>query len=134
MREEYGSGFTLEDAQANPDQVHAPYAEALMRHADKEPIQLMVPGHSGRNGDLSERLNKVFGPTMTRLDIPLMLNGIDLGEDSPLAQAQLLAAEAWGARRTGFMTNGASQANRTAAIAARGLGARVPIQRNSHPS
>src|SRR5699024_924810 len=55
-------------------------------------------------------------------------------EGSPLQQAQELAAEAWGAKRTWFMTNGASQANRTSAIAARGLGERVLVQRNSHSS
>ncbi|WP_341872827.1 aminotransferase class V-fold PLP-dependent enzyme [Leucobacter insecticola] len=39
-----------------------------------------------------------------------------------------------GARRSWFLTNGASQANRTAAIAVRGLGERVLIQRSSHSS
>lgn len=134
MRDEFGSGFTLEDAQANPDQRRAPYAEALVRHAEDDPIQVMVPGHSGRSGDISRRLAEVYGRQAVRLDIPLMLNGIDLGDDSPLALAQSLAAEAWGAKRTWFMTNGASQANRTAAIAARGLGERVLVQRNSHSS
>lgn len=134
MQHDHGTGFSLAEAQANPEQEEAPYAAALIRHADSNPVQVMVPGHSGQSGDISERLAGVFGERAVRLDLPLMLNGIDLGEDSPLMQAQRLAAEAWGARRTWFMTNGASQANRTAAIAARGLGDRVLIQRNSHSS
>lgn len=125
---------TLSDAQNNPDQARAPYAEALIAHADRHPTQVMVPGHSGRGDGMSQRLADVFGTQAVRLDLPLMLNGIDLGPDSPLQEAQRLAAEAWGARHTWFMTNGASQANRTAAIAARGLGERVLVQRNSHSS
>lgn len=125
---------TLTDAQENPAQAHAPYAEALKQHADSHPTQVMVPGHSGKGADISARLAGVFGERTVALDLPLMLNGIDLGEDSPLQEAQQLAAEAWGARSTWFMTNGASQANRTAALAARGLGERVLVQRNSHSS
>ena len=125
---------TLQDAQNNPAQANAPYAEALVRHAGTEPTHVMVPGHSGRHDDMSARLVDVFGARAVQLDLPLMLSGIDLGEHSPLAQAQALASEAWGAQRTWFMTNGASQANRTAAVAARGIGERVLVQRNSHSS
>ena len=125
---------TLQEAQNNEAQARAPYAEALVRHADAHPTQVMVPGHSGRGDNMSARLAEVFGLRAVQLDLPLMLNGIDLGEGSPLSEAQRLAAEAWGAKRTWFMTNGASQANRTAAVAARGLGERVLVQRNSHSS
>lgn len=125
---------SLEEAKANPAQATAPYAEALAKHAASEPLQVMVPGHSGRGRDMSTRLADFMGEKAVMRDLPLMLNGIDLGDDSPLIMAQRLAAEAWGAKRTWFMTNGASQANRTAAVAARGLGERVLVQRSSHSS
>ncbi|WP_217134530.1 aminotransferase class I/II-fold pyridoxal phosphate-dependent enzyme [Leucobacter chinensis] len=125
---------TLQDAKANEAQSRAPYAEALQKHVAKKPTQIMVPGHSGRGDDMGARLASFFGERAVELDLPLMLNGIDLGPDSPMQEAQQLAAEAWGAKRTWFMTNGASQANRTAAVAARGLGERVLVQRNSHSS
>ena len=115
-------------------QRRAPYAEALERFAEAAPLSLMVPGHGNDSGNGAEHLAELFGPRLARLDVPLMLDGIDLGDDSPLAQARALAAEAWGARRTWFLTNGASQANRTAAIAVRGLGERVLIQRSMHSS
>lgn len=94
----------------------------------------MVPGHGCTPDGGGEHLARVFGDQAVRLDVPLMLDGIDLGPDSPLVHAQRLAAEAWGARRTWFLTNGASQGNRTAAFAARGLGERVLMQRSSHSS
>ncbi len=112
----------------------APYTEALQRFADANPQSLMVPGHGCSPHAGGDHLAQVFGERLVQLDVPLMLDGIDLGSDSPLVQAQRLAAEAWGARRTWFLTNGASQGNRTAAFAARGLGERVLMQRSSHSS
>ncbi|MGK0721520.1 aminotransferase class I/II-fold pyridoxal phosphate-dependent enzyme [Leucobacter sp. W1478] len=115
-------------------QKRAPYVEALQRHADAHPLHLMVPGHSNDASSGAAYLAAVFGSRVTELDVPLMLDGIDLGDDSPLAEALQLAAEAWGARRAWFLTNGASQGNRTAALAVRGLGERVLMQRSSHSS
>jgi arginine decarboxylase len=116
------------------DQRSAPYAEALARHISTPPMNLSVPGHGGTAQSGAMQLADFFGERAVMLDIPLMLKGIDLGEDSPLRQAQQLAADAWGARRTWFMTNGASQANRTAAIAVRGLGINILSQRSAHSS
>jgi arginine/lysine/ornithine decarboxylase len=78
-----------------------------------------------------------FGEELLRMDFTPLLDGLDLGPDSPLAQAQLLAAEAWGARRTWFLTNGASQANRMAALAIGSYGRPdqpVLVQRSAHSS
>lgn len=112
----------------------APYAEALQRFADSRPMSLMVPGHGTGAEHGGEHLFDLLGARAAAVDIPLMLEGIDLGDQSPLARAQQLAAEAWGARRTWFLTNGASQANRTAAIAVRSLGEHVLVQRSMHSS
>ncbi|WP_336658476.1 aminotransferase class I/II-fold pyridoxal phosphate-dependent enzyme [Leucobacter sp. USHLN153] len=115
-------------------QRRAPYAEAVRRFADAGMMSLMVPGHSGVASEGAAHLTELLGERVPAVDIPLMLQGVDLGDDSPLAEAQQLAAEAWGARRTWFLTNGASQANRTAAIAVRGLGERILVQRSMHSS
>ncbi|UOQ55837.1 amino acid decarboxylase [Leucobacter allii] len=115
-------------------QREAPYADALRRFGDSGAQSLMVPGHGNDPAQGAAHLGALFGPRVAELDVPLMIEGIDLGADSPLERARRLAAEAWGARRTWFLTNGASQANRTAAIAVRGLGERVLIQRSMHSS
>ncbi|MBL3698351.1 aminotransferase class I/II-fold pyridoxal phosphate-dependent enzyme [Leucobacter luti] len=117
-----------------PEHARAPYAEAIERFADSSPLSLMVPGHGNDPENGGMHLAELFGTRVPQLDVPLMLPGIDLGDDSPLVQAQRLAADAWGAKRTWFLTNGASQANRTAAIAVRGLGERILIQRSMHSS
>src|SRR5207247_10753370 len=55
-------------------------------------------------------------------------------EPTPYQQAERLAAEAHGAERTWFLTNGATQGNHALALALAPLGARVVAQRNSHAS
>ncbi|WP_336992911.1 aminotransferase class I/II-fold pyridoxal phosphate-dependent enzyme [Leucobacter sp. VD1] len=111
-----------------------PYADALDRYVARGPMQLMVPGHGGNDHGLASRLADFLGERTLQLDIPMLIDDVDLGADSPLDQALALAAEAWGARRTWFLTNGASQANRTAALAARGLGEHIVSQRSAHSS
>jgi arginine/lysine/ornithine decarboxylase len=69
----------------------------------------------------------------------MFTEGVDLPEPgssdpSPLQQAMALAAEAWGARRTWFLTNGASQGNHVACLALRALGSTTVVQRSVHTS
>ncbi|MCW2288195.1 arginine/lysine/ornithine decarboxylase [Leucobacter luti] len=111
-----------------------PYADALDRYIQRNPVQLMVPGHGGSDLGLSTKLAGFLGERTLQLDVPMLLEGIDLESESPLDAALALAADAWGAKRTWFLTNGASQANRTAALAARGLGEHLLAQRSAHSS
>jgi lysine decarboxylase len=61
--------------------------------------------------------------------------GVDVGpEPTPFQQGQLLAAEAWGARRTWFLVNGASQGNHSTCLALAQMGSEVVVQRNVHSS
>lgn len=115
-------------------QWETPYADALERHAARSPLSLMVPGHGGDDLGLSARLAAFLGERPLQLDLPMLVDGVDLGEDAPLSRSLALAAEAWGARRTWFLTGGASQANRIAALAVRGLGENILSQRSAHSS
>ena len=69
------------------------------------------------------------------VDVPADIQGIDLGPSpTPYERAEALAAEAHGAGRSWFLTNGATQGNHALALALAPLGARVVVQRNSHAS
>jgi arginine decarboxylase len=60
---------------------------------------------------------------------------VDLGpEPTPFQRAEQLAAEAYGAKRSWFLTNGASQGNHALCLALAPLGAPIVAQRNSHAS
>lgn len=113
-----------------------PYAEALARYAERDTVRLNVPGHAA-DPEAAPELARYFGEDLLRKDVPPLLAGLDKGAGNPLAESLRLAADAFGARRTWFLTNGASQANRIAALALAGFGdaARpVVVQRSAHSS
>jgi lysine decarboxylase len=69
------------------------------------------------------------------MDVPQDIHGIDLGEEpTPYQRAEQLAAEAYGAARSWFLTNGATQGNHALCLALAPLGAPLVVQRNSHAS
>jgi arginine decarboxylase len=116
------------------DQRRAPYLEALNAYADRIPARLHVPGHKGGPG-ADPGLMGAIGERALAMDIPALTHGIDVGVDpSPFEEAQLLAADAWGATRAWFMVNGASQGNLSAGLALAHLGRDLVVQRNAHSS
>lgn len=118
------------------DQSQTPYASALEAQALRDTVNLMVPGHGATPEGLSERLGEFCGSRALALDIPPLIEGIDVGPESPLVHSTRLAADAWSARRTWFLANGASQANRMVTLAIAGLnrGDTVLAQRSAHSS
>jgi arginine decarboxylase len=116
------------------DQQRAPYLEALIEYAARDPARLHVPGHKGGPG-ADPQLLQALGERALSLDIPALTYGIDVGaEPTPFEQAQQLAARAWGARRAWFLLNGASQGNLAAGLALAHHGDAVVVQRNAHSS
>lgn len=116
------------------DQGSVPYVDALTEHASDGPARLYVPGHKGGHG-ADAALLRAMGSRGLEMDIPSLIPGIDVGsEPTPFQRAQQLAADAWGARRSWFLLNGASQGNHAACLALRHAGRRVIVQRNAHSS
>jgi arginine decarboxylase len=111
-----------------------PYVDALLAYADLEPGRLQVPGHKGGAG-ADPAMRALVGDVGLRNDVPSITEGVDIGpEPTPFQQAQILAAEAWGAQRAWFLINGASQGNHSACLALAHSGNRVVVQRNVHSS
>src|ERR687889_685997 len=119
---------------ASPDQPQAPYLNAVVAYGFRGSTRFHVPGHKAGNGaDLGVRT--AIGWQTLKLDIPQDIHGVDLGESpTPFQRAEQLAAEAYGAARTWFLTNGATQGNHALCLALAPLGAHVVAQRNSHSS
>jgi arginine decarboxylase len=116
------------------EQRRAPYLDALVEYAARQPARLHVPGHKGGPG-ADPQLAGALGERALELDIPSLTWGIDIGpEPTPFAEAQRLAAEAWGARRCWFLINGASQGNLVAGMALAHSGREIVVQRNAHSS
>ncbi|HEX5146471.1 MAG TPA: aminotransferase class V-fold PLP-dependent enzyme [Conexibacter sp.] len=115
----------------------APYLDALVAYGFRGPTRFHVPGHKGGSG-ADPGLRWALGERALLLDVPQDTEGIDVGpEPTPYAQAEELAARAYGAERSWFLTNGATQGNHALclALAPGGRdGGRVVVQRNAHAS
>jgi arginine decarboxylase len=116
------------------EQPRAPYLEAVLAYASRGPTRFHVPGHKGGAG-ADPGLLAALGESALSADVPADIEGIDLGpRPTPYERAELLAAEAHGAGRSWFLTNGATQGNHALTLTLAPLGASVVVQRNSHAS
>ncbi|MFN8160219.1 MAG: aminotransferase class V-fold PLP-dependent enzyme [Solirubrobacterales bacterium] len=116
------------------DQDTTPYVDSILSYAGREPGRFHVPGHKGGPG-ADPALRKLAGDLALQHDVPSLIEGIDVGpEPTPFQQAQRLAAAAWGARRSWFLINGASQGNQATCLALAHSGEQVVVQRNVHSS
>jgi arginine decarboxylase len=121
-------------ALASAEQPRAPYLEAVVAYASRGSTRFHVPGHKGGAG-ADPGLVAAIGRAALMADVPADIEGIDLGPSpTPYEQAEALAAQAHGAARSWFLTNGATQGNHALTLALAPLGAPVIVQRNSHAS
>src|SRR4051795_13548827 len=119
---------------ASPDQPTAPYLDAVIAYGFRGSTRFHVPRHKGGTG-AALGVRTAIGWQTLKLDIPQDIHGIDLGpEPTPFQRAEQLAAEAYGAARSWFLTNGASQGNHALCLALAPLGAPLVAQRNAHAS
>jgi lysine decarboxylase len=116
------------------EQPTAPYLEAVTAYGSRGSTRFHVPGHKGGAG-ADPGLRSALGDSALLLDVPQDIEGIDIGPSpTPYERAEALAAQAYGADRCWFLTNGASQGNHALCLALAGPGKRVLMQRNSHAS
>jgi arginine/lysine/ornithine decarboxylase len=112
----------------------APYLDAVVGYAFRGSARFHVPGHKGGPG-ADPALRKAIGVDALAADVPQDIYGIDLGPSpTPYERAELLAASAYGAARSFFLTNGATQGNHALCLAVAGPGTSIVAQRNSHAS
>ena len=112
----------------------APYLDAIVSYGFRGSVRFHVPGHKGGPG-ADQGLRSAMGERALALDICQDIEGIDVGPSpTPYERAEELAAVAYGAGRTWFLTNGATQGNHALCLALAPPGAHVLVQRNSHAS
>ncbi|MBJ7328943.1 MAG: amino acid decarboxylase [Solirubrobacteraceae bacterium] len=117
-----------------PEQPRTPYLDAVVAYAFRGAGRWHVPGHKGGEG-ADSGLRHAIGDRALLADVPQDIRGIDVGPSpTPYEKAETLAAEAHGAARTWFLTNGATQGNHALTLALAPLGAPVVVQRNAHAS
>ncbi len=116
------------------DHTRTPYADAVRAYGDRSLVRMNTPGHQVQlqaHSDLAD----FFGHDILARDVQPFVDGIDYGTyPTPLDESLELAADAWGARKTWFLTNGASKGNLMACLATRNLGTKIVVQRSVHSS
>jgi arginine decarboxylase len=116
------------------EQPTAPYLDAVVAYGFRGSGRWHVPGHKGGPG-ADPGLRYAIGERALAFDVPQDIHGIDVGPSpTPYERAERLAADAYGAGRSWFLTNGATQGNHALCLALAPLGAPVVAQRNSHAS
>jgi arginine/lysine/ornithine decarboxylase len=122
------------DSSRPSEQPVAPYLDAVVAYAFRGAGRYHVPGHKGGQG-ADPGVLKAIGRDALAADVPQLIEGIDVGPTpTPYERAEAMAAEAFGAARSWFLTNGATQGNHALCLALAPLGAEVVVQRNSHAS
>jgi lysine decarboxylase len=112
----------------------APYLEAIVSYGSRGSVRFHVPGHKGGPG-ADPGLRSAMGERALALDICQDIEGIDVGPSpTPYERAEQLAATAYGAAQTWFLTNGATQGNHALCLALAKPDQHVLVQRNSHAS
>src|SRR3982074_2064481 len=113
-------------------QPSAPYFDAVVAYGFRGPGRFHVPGHKGGPG-ADPGLRYALGDRALGIDIPQDIHGVDLGATpTPYERAEALAAEAYGAARTWFLTNGATQGHHALALALAPDGPKGVAHANSH--
>ena len=112
----------------------APYLEAIVSYGFRGSVSFHVPGHKGGPG-ADPGLRSAMGERALALDICQDIEGIDVGPSpTPYERAEQLAAAAYGAGRTWFLTNGATQGNHALCLALAKPGQHVLVQRTRTPA
>jgi arginine decarboxylase len=116
------------------DQNRTPYFDVLLDYVDSGVIPFHTPGHmQGRGMDRAFR--DFVGDNVLAIDLT-QIRGLDdlLQPEEAIAEAQELAAGAYGSDRSFFLINGSTSGNQIMMMAALNPGEKIALPRNSHKS
>ena len=115
--------------------IHAPIVEALKAAYKNPTYQFHIPGHTKGLGTLSDFRNLV-GKKALQVDTTDEFDNLGTltPATGPIKEAQELAAEAFGAKRTFFLLNGSTIGNLAIAMGLTKKGQKVIVNRNCHRS
>ena len=115
--------------------VKAPIVEALKTAYDNPTYQFHIPGHTKGLGTLPDFKNLV-GQKALKVDTTDEFDNLGTltPATGPIKEAEILAAQAFGAKRTFFLLNGSTVGNLAIAMGLTKKGQKVIVNRNCHRS
>ena len=116
------------------DQTLVPLLAAIAHIANRDHAAFYAPGHKRGQG-ASEKLRHLVGESALQADLPELPELDNLfAPTGPIAAAQELAAQAFGAEETFFLANGSTGGIQAALLTVSGPGSQVLVPRNAHQS
>ncbi len=116
------------------DLTATPLVDALQQAAAKPHAAFYAPGHKQGQGS-SRKINDLLGNTVFKADLPELPELDNLfAPEGVIAEAQDLAAIAFGADQTWFLVNGSTCGIMAAILATCGTGDKIILPRNIHQS
>ncbi len=115
--------------------VKAPIVEALKIAYDNPTYQFHIPGHTKGNAIFKD-FKKLVGEKVLTVDTTDEFDNLGTLHPAtgPIKEAQELAAEAFGAKKTFFLLNGSTSGNLALAMALTKKGQKILVNRNCHRS
>ena len=115
--------------------VQAPIVEALKKAYENPTYQFHIPGHTKGNGSLPE-FKKLVGRKALCIDTTDEFDNLGTLHPAtgPIKEAQELAAQAFGAKKTFFLLNGSTAGNLALAMGLTKKGQKIITNRNCHRS
>ena len=115
--------------------VKAPIVEALKNACENPTYQFHIPGHT-KGKAIFKDFKKLVGDRVLNVDTTDEFDNLGTLHPAtgPIKEAQELAAEAFGARKTFFLLNGSTAGNLAVAMAFTKPGQKVVVNRNCHRS
>jgi len=116
------------------DQTRTPYFDVLLDYVNSGVVPFHTPGHMQGRG-MDPVLREFLGPNVLSIDLT-QIRGLDdlLQPEEAIAEAQALAAEAYGADESFFLINGSTSGNQIMMMAALDPGQALALPRNAHKS
>ncbi|MNI18746.1 Arginine decarboxylase [compost metagenome] len=116
------------------DHQRTPLFSALLRHAEKNPVQFHIPGHKKGVG-MDPEFRSFIGDNALSIDLINIAPLDDLHQPmGVIEEAQQLAADAFGADHTYFSVQGTSGAIMTMIMTVCSEGDKIIVPRNVHKS
>jgi arginine decarboxylase len=116
------------------DQSRTPLFDALTAHAGRNPLQFHIPGHK-KGAGMDGEFRSFIGDNALSIDLINIAPLDDLHQPhGAIAEAQTLAAKAFGADYTFFSVQGTSGAIQAMIMSVCGPGDKIIVPRNVHKS
>ena len=115
--------------------VKAPIVDALKKAYENPTYQFHIPGHTKGKGVFRD-FKKLIGEKALNIDTTDEFDNLGTLHPAtgPIKEAQELAAEAFGAKKTFFLLNGSTAGNLALAMALTKKGQKIIVNRNCHRS